>query len=114
MLRCIKTEPDDSFKLELERSVAELTSSNKETPMDSKSINQMTANTKDTPMDTMPDFDIGHDDVQDLGCEEVYVSKQYKVQSSGNKQNVVFPEVKSNLHARLEGSTSEQIQNTNY
>merc|ERR1719209_2664231 len=76
LLRCIKTKPDDSFKLELESSVAELTSS-----------------TKETPMDTMPDIDIGHDDMLDLGREDAVVSNQCKMQSIGNRENVVFPEV---------------------
>ena len=91
LLRCIKTKPDDSLKLELERSVAELTST-----------------TKETPMDTMPDFDIGHDDMLDLGSEDAVVSNQCKIQSIDNRDNIVYPEATSRLHSRLEGSTSEQ------
>ena len=91
LLRCIKTKPDDSYKLELERSIAEFTS-----------------NTKETPMDTMPDFDIGHDDMLDMGSEDAVVSNQCKTQSIGNRENVVFPEVTRRHHERLEGSTNEQ------
>ena len=58
LLRCIKTKPDDSLKLELERSVAQLTSCSKEALMDNnKNANQMTTSTKETQMDIMPDFD---------------------------------------------------------
>ena len=56
-------------------------------------------------MDTMPDFDIGHDDMLDLGSEDAVVSNQCKMQ----RENVVFPaEVASRLHARQEGRTSDQ------
>ena len=104
LLRCIKTKPDDSLKLELERSVAELTSSSMETPMVTNNVNQMATSTKETPMDTMPDFDIGHDELLDLGSEDAVVSNQCKMPTIGNRENVVYPEVTiRHQGARLEG-----------
>ena len=92
--------------------MAELTSSTMETLMvtKSKNVNQMTTSTKEMPMDTLPDCDIGHDELLDLGSEDVVVSNQWKMPTIGTRANVVYPEVTSRHQgARLDGgSPSEQ------
>merc|ERR1719300_2180038 len=64
-----------------------------EMPMVTNNVNQMATSTKETPMDTMPDLDIGHDELLDLGSEDAVVSNQCKMPTIGNSENVVYPEV---------------------
>merc|ERR1719234_2943015 len=85
-----------------------MTSSTKEEVMDTKkSVNQK-SNTREPPMDTMADFDIGHDEMLDLGGEDVVMSNLDKISSSGITENDAFPEVMSRLHAKLQGGSSDQ------
>ena len=74
LLRCLKTNPDQSLLLEFDQTMA-----------------QKTSHSSETPMDTMPDFDVGGD-LEDFVDEDAAEMKHPKVPSRNFSENGVCPD----------------------